>query len=195
MGGDEAFRVSALVHPPTSIGSLERKDDPARRTRALASRAADGSDQRRAFRIVLVDPQLLQAAIQRKLLTQGDFSGGSRPAPARHLRRTRPCVPPAERRPRLTGDHRLVAPIDTAWATELRASQARATLAGWTSCGREAVRARMLGADSTTKMRWRPSSPFAPGAACSDLKLRGPRPTGTMTTRGSRCASSGGSRR
>jgi len=45
VGGDKAVRVSAFVHPPTCIGSLERKDDPARRTRSLASRphrAADG---------------------------------------------------------------------------------------------------------------------------------------------------------
>ena len=45
LGGDKALRVSALVHPPTCIGSRERKDDPTRRTRSPASRphrAADG---------------------------------------------------------------------------------------------------------------------------------------------------------
>jgi hypothetical protein len=46
VGGDEALRVSALVPPPTSIGSLERKDDPARGTRrewAVAGRITHAS--------------------------------------------------------------------------------------------------------------------------------------------------------
>jgi len=64
VGGDKAFRVSAFVHLPACIGSLERKDDPARRT--LISRAALTVRRTGEMKLATVD---------------GDIRGKARPSP------------------------------------------------------------------------------------------------------------------
>ncbi len=89
LGGDEAVRVSALVRPATSIGSLERKDDPPG-TRSPASRPQRrrSGEMNAGLFVLLVDLPPLR----------GDRSGSCYRAEATSQEGRRPARPSAPSR-------------------------------------------------------------------------------------------------